>query len=263
MANKKIVVITGASKGIGFATAAKFISEGYFVYDLSRSGLDYPNCKHINCDVTDFRSVDKAIKEVIEDVKRIDVAISNAGMGISGSVEANRYEDIERQIDVNLTGSAYFTKAVLPYIRECKGRILYMSSLAAKVPIPYQAIYSVTKSGVKSLAMTIDNEIKRSGARACAVMPGDLATNFTASRVKNLSEPEFYKTRVENSVSKMEKDELSGKGPEVIANKLYKLATAKNPKVVSTVGLFYKTVSVLANILPVRLKNYLIYKIYA
>lgn len=263
MNSKKVVVITGASRGIGRATAEKFISHGFQAYDLSRSGQDFEGCKHIYCDVTDYKSIEIAIAQIISESGQIDTAISNAGMGISGSLEGHDPEHIKKQIDINLIGSSYFAKAVLSHIRASKGRLLFMSSLAAEVPIPFQALYSVTKAGLKSLAMALDNEIKPSGARVCAIMPGDLKTSFTASRIKNASEDIFYKDRVEESISKMEKDELSGGGPEVIANKLYKLATQNNPKVISTVGLFYKSVSVLTKILPVRIKNWLIYKIYA
>lgn len=261
--NNKVVVITGASKGIGRATAEKFISEGYRAYDLSRSGKDFEGCKHIFCDVTDYESMKNAINQILTESGRIDVAISNAGMGISGSVEGHSPQQIEKQISINMTGSCYFANLVLEAIRKSKGRLLFLSSLASEVPIPFQALYSMTKSGIKTLAMALDNEIKPSGARVCAVMPGDLATNFTASRIKNEMEDAFYHSRVNESVSKMEEDEQSGKGPEIIANHLYMLASQKNPKVISTVGIFYKTISVLAKILPVRLKNWLIYKIYA
>lgn len=262
MTYKKVVVITGASKGIGRATAQKFIESGYKVYDLSRTGVDFNGCKHIFCDVTQYHTLKDAIDEVIEENGKIDIAIANAGMGISGSVEGHTFEQIKKQIDVNLLGVSFFAKLVLDHIRASKGRILFLSSLAAEVPIPFQALYSMTKAGIKNLGMAIDNEIKPSGARACVIMPGDLATSFTSSRVKNKYENNFYKKRVDCSISKMEKDEQSGFGPEVIANHLYKLATKTNPKVVSTVGFFYKFIALLSKILPIRLKNWLIYKIY-
>ena len=227
MTRKKVTVITGASRGIDRATAEKFISHGYQVYDLSRSGQDFNGCKHIYCDVTDYKTIEDAISQIISQSGHIDVAISNAGMGISGSLEGHEPAHIKKQIDINLTGSAYFAKAVMKHIRESKGRLLFLSSMAAEVPIPFQALYSMTKSGIKTLAMAIDNEIKPSGARDCAVMPGNLATSFTASRIKNLSEADFYKTRVQSSVSKMEEDEQTGGGPEIIANQLFTLATQK------------------------------------
>ncbi|MDO4778707.1 MAG: SDR family NAD(P)-dependent oxidoreductase [Tissierellia bacterium] len=259
----KVVVITGASKGIGRSTSEKFRKEGYKVYDLSRSGETDNISEHIHCDVSDFEQVDNAIKYVIEKEKKIDIAISNAGFGISGSVESTDYDKIKKQIDVNFNGAAYFARAVLPYIRESKGRILFLSSVAGQIPLPFQSMYSATKAAILSLAMSLDNEIKISGARALALMPGDLSTNFTASRLKNLYEPDFYRDRVERSVSKMEKDEKSGKSPDYIANKLYILATKSNPKVAVSAGIFYKFALLLVKLLPVRIFNNIIGKIYS
>lgn len=260
---KKVVVITGASKGIGRATAKKFIKAGYIVYDLSRSGVEFDGCRHIYCDVVEYSTIEAALDKIINECGRIDIAISNAGIGISGSLEGHSYEMINMQINTNILGATYFAKLVLKHIRETKGRLIFISSLAADVPIPFQSVYSMTKAGLKSLAMSLDNEIRPSGARACVIMPGDLSTSFTISRIKNEYEEDFYETRVKNSVSKMEKDELSGAGPEIIADYLYQLAKKNNPKVVSSVGSFYKFISFISKILPVRLKNLLIYRIYA
>ena len=260
---KKVVVITGASKGIGRATAEKFNTEGYIVYDLSRSGKSDNVSFHVDCDISDYNQVEKAIKEVMKRENRIDIAISNAGFGISGSVESSSYEMIKMQIDVNFTGAVYFSKAVLEHIRNSQGRILFMSSVASVVPIPFQTLYSATKSAIMNMSMALDNELKGSGARSIALMPGDLATNFTSSRIKSLYEPEFYKERVEKSILKMENDELSGKTPDYIANKLYKLATIRNPNPVNSAGLLYKSATVFAMVIPVRFKNWLIGKLYA
>ncbi|MFM1581530.1 SDR family NAD(P)-dependent oxidoreductase [Helcococcus bovis] len=259
----KVVVITGASKGIGLETAKIFKKNNYIVYDLSRTGKDTEISSHIYCDVSDFNTVEKAIAEVIEKEGRIDVVISNAGFGISGSVEGHSYESIRSQIDVNFVGSSFLANATLGHLRKTKGRIIFMSSVAAVIPIPFQAIYSATKAAILSLAQCLDNELQGSGARSIALLPGDLSTSFTKNRIKNKIEPDFYKTRVENSVGKMEKDEINGMQPTVIANKLYKLATQKNPKVKSSVGILYKFALVLGMLLPVRLKQFIIKKMYA
>lgn len=260
---RKVVVITGASKGIGLETAKIFRKNNYKVYDLSRTGKDTEILNHIYCDVSDYNVVETAINEVISREGRIDIVISNAGFGISGSVEGHLYQSIKSQIDVNFTGSAFLANATLKHIRNTKGRIIFMSSVASVIPIPFQAIYSATKSAILSLAQCLDNELQGSGARAIALLPGDLSTSFTKNRIKNKIEPDFYKSRVENSVGKMEKDEINGMQPTVIANKLYKLATQKNPKVKSSVGVLYKFALVLEMLLPVRLKQFIIKKMYA
>lgn len=260
--NKKILVITGASRGIGRNAAEIFRSNGFFVYDLSRSGISEEGIVHIDCDVTNYDDIDNAVNQVINEVGRIDVAISNAGFGISGSVEAHSYEDIEKQVRVNFMGSTFFTKAVLPYVRKSKGRILYLSSVAACVPIPFQAMYSATKAAILALALSVDTELDSSGARAIALLPGDIATDFTRGRIKNKYEPEFYAERVASSVGKMEHDEINGMKADVIGKELYRLATSTNPKPMSSVGILYRLSVVLSGILPVRLRQYIIRKMY-
>lgn len=128
---------------------------------------------------------------------------------------------------------------------------------------PFQTLYSATKAAVMTLAMALDNELLGSGARSLALLPGDLRTNFTRARVKNRNEAEFYAARVTHSVEKMEHDEENGMDPIVVAERLYALATAKNPKVISSVGFLYRTALVLAKGLPVRWKQRIIARLYA
>lgn len=259
----KVAVITGASKGIGWETAQVFHSRGYMVYDLSRSGKDNDVVSHIRCDVSRAEDVDRAIGEVIRRSGHIDTVISNAGFGISGSVEGHSYDHIKRQIDVNFLGASYLAKATLPHIRASKGRIIFISSVAACVPIPFQAMYSATKAAVMTLALALDNELAGSGARALVLLPGDLQTGFTGARIKNKDEAVFYDSRVSRSVTKMEEDEQNGMTPDHIARNLYALALARRPKPMGSVGWMYRMALVLAGRLPIRLKQWIIKQMYA
>lgn len=263
MQNKKVVVITGASSGIGLETANKFKNEGYIVYDLSINKNENSCIDYIYCDVSNFDDIQNAINEIINKEGRIDIAISNAGFGISGSLECNSNIHIEKQIDVNFKGSAYFAKIILPYIRESKGKIIFMSSIAGIVPIPFQAIYSATKAAILNMAMCLENEIKDSGAKVIVMLPGDVSTGFTKARIKNANEDAFYLKKVESSVGKMEKDEINGMQPSEIASKIYNLVNKRNPSLINTVGIFYNIVLKVANILPIKLKQYIIRKMYA
>lgn len=258
---QRVVVITGASKGIGAAAGRRFAMQGCIVYDLSRSGGN-KNCRHIPCDVSRSEDIEAAISRIIRENGRIDIAVSNAGFGISGSVECTGYESIKNQIDVNFTGSACFAKAVLPHIRKSRGRLIFISSVAGAVPIPFQALYSASKAAVASLALALDNEIRPSGARVITVMPGDIATAFTASRRKNLYEDSFYEQRAAASVGRMERDELKGKGPELIAEKIYQLAVASRPALISTSGMLYRLALLLVKILPAAIYNRILFGLY-
>lgn len=258
---KRIAVITGASRGIGAATGERFIKEGWLVYDLSRSG-GKAGLRHIACDVSRPEDIENALKLITEENGRIDAAISNAGFGIAGSLECASYEDIKRQIAVNFSGSAYFAKAVIPHIRRSRGRLIFVSSLAGAVPIPFQSLYSATKAALISMALALDNEIKPSGARAAVILPGDLATGFTAARKKNPVEAPFYEKRVAASLGRMERDEMNGKSPAAIADKIYKIAVSDKPSAVSSSGAFYRLALLLVKILPAAFYNRIIFKLY-
>ena len=262
MASERIVVITGASKGIGKATAAVFHQAGVRVYNHSRSGETTENAVHIRCDVTDETQCKQAIETVLEREGRIDVLILNAGFGISGPVETTEIEAAKKQFDVCLFGAVRVLKAALPALRESKGHVLFTSSVAAVTPIPYQAFYSACKAAINSVVMALRNELKGTGIRVAAVLPGDVKTDFTAQREKNPANEKLYPNEV-RSVAKMEHDEQHGMSPDRIAKRFYRLSLQKNPKPFCSVGFAYSAVLILVKILPARFANWILGKMYA
>ena len=182
----KTVVITGGSSGIGKATAAYFAQKGWRVFEWSRSGTSTESVTHIACDVTNPEETQAAAREVIDQAGEIDVFISNAGFGISGAVEFTTSEDAHRQMEVNFFGALNSVQAVLPYMRERKaGRILFTSSVAAVLSIPYQSLYSASKAAINALALALQNEVRAFGIHVSVLMPGDVSTGFTAARNKS------------------------------------------------------------------------------
>ncbi len=262
MASERIVVITGASKGIGKAAAAVFSHAGDRVYNLSRSGETTENAVHIRCDVTDEAQCKQAIEAVLEREGRIDVLILNAGFGISGPVETTEIDAMKKQFDVCLFGAIRVLKPALPALRESKGHILFTSSVAAVTPIPYQAFYSACKASINSVVMALRNELKGTGIRVAAVLPGDVKTDFTAQREKNTVNEKLYPNEVK-SVAKMEHDEQHGMSPDRIAKRFYRLSLQKNPKPFCSVGFAYSAVLILVKLLPARLANWILGKMYA
>lgn len=259
----KTAVITGGSSGIGLATCEVFLEKGFEVYELSRKGKDNGNIKHITCDITDENSVISAFNKIIESSGKIDVLVNNAGFGISGAAEFTTLEQAKKQFEVNFFGTVACTNEAVKYMRQSGGTIVNVSSLAAPLSIPFQAFYSASKSAVNSLTLAMANELRPFGIKVCAVMPGDVKTGFTAAREKNTNGDEVYRGVLQKSVSTMEHDEQNGMSPKAIADKIYRLATSKNPKPLSTVGLQYKFLVSLAKILPTRIVNTIIGMIYA
>lgn len=260
MENKKVVVITGASSGIGLAEAKFFTQKGCKVYGLSRRVVD-EGFNVISCDVTDENAVKNALEYIASAEGKIDCFINNAGMGISGAVEHIPAESTEKLFDVNLLAAINCAKLALPYLKASKGTLINTSSVAAVVPIPYQAAYSASKAAINAFTVALKNEVANFGVRVCAIMPGDTKTGFTDAREK-APRDDGYGDKVADSVNKMERDERNGKPPETVAKVAYKLFKRKNPPVLTAVGATYKLVVFLAKILPQRLLVYIVKKIY-
>lgn len=260
----RIVLITGATSGIGLAMAKLFSEKGDRVYCAARREAPLPSgCVFIPADVTDEAEVALAVSRVIGECGRIDVLVNNAGFGISGAAEFTRLEDAKRQLDVNFFGTVNMTKAVLPRMREKGGgMILNTSSVAAVTPIPFQAFYSASKAAINSYTMALANEVRPFGIRVAALMPGDVKTGFTDARAKSEAGSDVYLS-LKKSVSTMEKDERSGMEPILLAKRAYAISIKKRPKPLYSCGFAYKLVCVLAKALPNRFVNFVLGKLYA
>ena len=251
------LVISGGSSGIGKATASLFVERGWRVFELSRHGQDGDGITHIPCDVCDSASCQAALQQVMTLTDRIDVAISNAGFGISGPVEFTDIADAEHQMDVNFMGAVRFTQAVLPYLRAQQGgRIIYTSSVAAVLPVPYQSFYSASKAAINALALALANEVRAFGISVSVMMPGDVSTGFTDARRKSSAGEEVY-THAEKAVSSMERDERGGMKPIQMARLFYHIATCRSPRPQYVGGFQYRVLCFLDRILPKRLVNWI------
>ena len=257
----KVIAITGASSGIGLAIAEMLISRGEIVYCLARTEPKNSRILFKYCDVSKRDTVSLAVSQIIEEQGRLDCIINNAGLGISGPVEFEPAEDIEKIIDVNLLGVVNCSAVALPYLRKSNGLILNISSIASEYAIPFQALYTATKAGVKEFSVALKNEVRPLGVRVSCLLPGDVKTDFTKNRVKTQVDS-VYRERVERSIAKMEHDEENGMTPEAIAKAVVKVINKKNPPATFTVGFSYKLLRVLKRFLPQKFINYILYQMY-
>jgi short-subunit dehydrogenase len=261
---KKVAIVTGASQGIGAAIADMLVSEGYDVYGLSRRRSELAAYNYVPCDLTDSASIEQAVRTIAErENGQIDLLINDAGMGIAGAIEFAHPDDIARQLGVNLTGTMAITQKVLPYMRRRgAGKIIFISSLAAIFPLPYQAYYSVSKAGINAFSDALGIEVKPFGIQTSAMMLNDVKSEFTANRRKNLEGNDIYHGRIELSVHRMERSEQNGMSVQQIAAACRRLIRKDPMPPHVVVGAEGKLYAFLYRILPTRTMLAVIRKVY-
>ena len=257
----KVIVVTGASSGIGLELVKKFIKDGETVYGISLDDFNLEGLKHLVCDISSSENCKNVIDKIIANEGRIDILVNNAGMGIAGSVENTSEQNAKLIFNVNFFGTFYMCKYALPFLRESKGRIINTSSVASKLAIPYQAFYSASKASIDAISAGIRAEAKQFGVKVTTVHPGDTKTGFTASRIKH--DDGVYNDRFKKSIERMEKDEQNGMTSEYVARVIHKVAKKKNPPVIKTVGVPYKIFVFLSKVLPTRLVEFIVAKLYS
>lgn len=254
---KKVAIVTGASSGIGLATANMLKNRGYTVYGVARKSKDV-DFTLFEGDVNDEVRMKEIIDEVFKKEGQIDVFVNDAGFGIGGELIDNDPQVIKSLFATNLTAYAVNTVLVSNVMKEQgHGKIINLCSLSALFPLPYQACYSASKAGVDVLTRTARTELKPYNIYVSDVLPGDVSTGFTDARVNNLSKNE----KVNKSVKKMEGYERNGMSPNVVAKKICHLADAKKPRARVCVGSL-KLLIFFQKILPTRFVDWLISKLY-
>jgi len=259
----RVAVVTGGSAGIGRKTAEILAASGYRVYELSRSGTSSPGICHLSADLCTEESIRSAFDELRNREGKLDLLVNNAGCGISGAAEFASVQSVRRLFDVNFFGMLSCIQQAIPLLRaNGGGRIINISSVAAVFSIPFQAFYSASKAAVNMLTLSLRNELCPFQISVCAIMPGDVQSNFTASREKKTDGSALYGDAIQRAVSVMEKDEKNGMPPEIIARAVCQIAQKASTKPVYTVGVRYRLFVLLGKLLPCRIANWIVGKLY-
>lgn len=199
---KKTVLITGASSGLGKALADYFVATGREVYGTSRQAHSHQSEPYsmLKMDVEDVSSIERAVKEVHERSGKIDLLINNAGLGIAAPVEEACLENVQRIFDTNVYGAIRVCQAVLPSMRQRgEGQIINISSIGAKVGLPFRGIYCGSKAALNVITESLRLELAQFGIQACSVMLGDVRTNINANRIKSYRTSGPYSAAFEKS----------------------------------------------------------------
>ena len=253
----KIAIVTGASSGIGAATAELLASSGYKVYGTSRKGASDAkrSYKMIALDVNSEESIEAALKEVIQIEGRIDLVVNNAGFGVApGGAEESSIEQTKMIFDTNFFGIVRMTRAVVPYMRkQGEGRIINIGSILGLIPAPYMATYAATKHAVEGFSESLDHELRTRGIRVSVIEPGYTNTQFEANTLEVDAKIDEYNL-ARKALAKLIKIAVAGgDDPKVVANVVLKAANAKHPKLRYTAGELACRLSFLRRFAPAAL----------
>ena len=240
--SKKTAFITGASTGIGYASAKKLLENDFKVYATARrthlmKDLEEMGAVVMHCDVTNDQEVQEVVDTIIKDDGKIDVLFANAGFCLLGPVELQNIEDLRYQFDVNVLGNARAFTAVLPHMRRQKsGRIIITSSVAGHVSMPGMAWYPATKFAQQGVADGLRMEVKEFGIKVSLVEPGYIDTDIDNASFPYLEKCEkhsnapAYAEQMRTFRKKWGKGIDNGSSPDSIAKVVLHAASARNPK---------------------------------
>ena len=237
----KIALVTGASSGIGQATAEQLAMAGYKVYGTSRRGspAEPRSFEMVTLDVTSDESVAAAVQTLMQQEGRIDLLVNNAGFGVApAGAEESSLEQARAIFDTNFFGIVRMTRATVPHMRrQGSGRVINIGSVLGFLPMPYMALYSATKHAVAGYSEALDHELRTMGIRVSVVEPAYINTPFDTNLMKPDDPLEVYR-EIRAGVEKRVKEVLvSADGPEVVAEMVVEAAQAARPKIRYAPGL--------------------------
>ena len=260
---KKVILITGASSGIGFDSAQELARQGHKVYAAARRTELMEPLKHngvvtMQMDVTNSQSMADGVKAVLDAEGRIDVLVNNAGYGYFGAVENVTMEEARRQVEVNVFGLAELCKLVLPVMRkQGSGRIINTSSIAGKTVLPFGAWYHVSKYSVEALSDALRMEMKPFGVDVVLIEPGGIKTDWGIIAAKHLAESSKGTAYEEDALreAKLIHKGYSGNylsAPKVVTRAISRAVNSQRPRARYRIGSGAFIMVFLHTLLPTR-----------
>ena len=244
MKSRKIALVTGASSGIGQATAELLAQAGYKVYGTSRRGGEAGaeaggrTFEMLPLDVTSDASVDAAVQRLMQLEGRIDLLVNNAGFGVApGGAEESSIEQARAIFDTNFFGLIRMTRAVLPHMRrQGAGRIINIGSVLGFLPMPYGALYAATKHAIEGYSESLDHELRTRGIRVSVIEPAYTKTPFDANFMEPDAKLDEYREARSAVTQRVKEVMTTADLPGVVAEVVLKAASAAHPKLRYTAG---------------------------
>lgn len=271
--DKKVVLITGASSGMGLKTAIRLIDMGYIVYGGARrlekmAVIEEKGGRTIALDVTDETSMKNAVDHIISKEGRIDILVNNAGYGSCGTIEDIPMEEVKHQYDVNVFGLGRMTQLVLPYMRERKsGRIVNISSMGGRFTTPFAGWYHSTKYAVESISDALRMELRPYNIDVVLIEPGMIQTDWgviASNNIRKYSGNGDYGENADRAANYYEarygRDKHDLSDPDVIARTIVKAINTKRPRTRYLTGKNSRSFTFLKAVMPDKLYQWVTIK---
>jgi NAD(P)-dependent dehydrogenase (short-subunit alcohol dehydrogenase family) len=259
-ASDGVILVTGASAGIGRACADRLSQRGATVFGASRRGTGSAGWTPLVMDVDDDGSVAAGVEAVVADRGRLDAVVACAGWGLSGPVEQTSLADAQDQLQTNFWGSVRVVQQALPVMRaQGGGRLVLISSIGGVVSLPFQAFYSASKFALEGFGEALAYEVAPFGVGVTLVQPGNVRTDFTANRRSSADgvpsvDGGPYAAAVDKAIGLMAADEAAGVPPDDVAAVVERVLGARHPPRHVSVGKLDERVGIVARrLLPYRL----------
>ncbi|WP_217577779.1 oxidoreductase [Mesorhizobium sp. GbtcB19] len=252
----KTAIVTGASSGIGRASAEALARAGFTVFGTSRRAISKgpDRVTMLSCDVTDAESINALVSTVLAKTGRIDLLVNNAGIGLQAGAEESSIVQVQALFDVNLFGVVRMTNAVLPAMRrQGGGRIINIGSILGVIPAPYSAHYSAVKHAVEGYSESLDHEIRAFNIRVSVIEPAFVRTVFDQNGIEPDSVMREYDQARAGVDALLREVMPKADPPEVVAEVVVKVAAERRPRRRYTAGKAARQVSMLRRYAPAEL----------
>ena len=256
---QRVALVTGASAGIGLACANRLAAAGWAVVGASRRGSSSSSgsWNGLVMNVDDDASVRAGVASVLDTHGQLDALVAGAGWGLAGAVEHTSLDEAKAQFETNFWGALRVVQAALAPMRaRGSGRIVLVSSIGGVVALPFQSFYSASKFALEGLGEALAYEVEPLGISVTLVQPGNVHTDFTASRrfAAGSEHDEVYGAALRHAVGVMERDEQAGVPADHVAVVVHKVLEARRPPRRVSVGKAGERVGVVAKrLLPFRM----------
>jgi NAD(P)-dependent dehydrogenase (short-subunit alcohol dehydrogenase family) len=227
----RVVLVTGASAGLGRATADLLAQQGWTVVGASRRGSGGPGWQGLVMDVDSDESVATGVEQVLTDHGRVDALVAAAGWGLAGPAETTSLGEAKAQLETNFWGTVRVTTGLLPHLRvNGGGRVVLISSIGGLIAIPFQSYYSASKFALEGWAEALAYEVAPFNVGVTLVEPGNVRTDFTANRRDAAGSSGPYEAALKHAVAVMERDERNGADPTAVARVVARQLYADTPR---------------------------------